>query len=171
MPKTLDDGEKVEVQGSSSTYELIRQGTVYSCSCPAWRNQGAQIGFRTCKHLRAYLGDEFTAKDFRTWGGTLIAAIALAEHGVVEEETEAKRVITAVMRRVGEELGNTPAVARASYVSPAVIDQYLDGTTIEDFRPPHLRVVGARDLGLDLEEQALLSLLRSWRIKQAREAA
>jgi len=47
----------------------------------------------------------------------------------------------------------------------------LDGTTIEDFRPPHLRVVGARDLGLDLKEQALLSLLRSWRIKQGRPAA
>src|SRR3954464_5596370 len=58
MAKTLDDGEKVEVQGSSSTYELHRQGTVYSCTCPAWRNQGAQIGFRTCKHLRAYLGDD-----------------------------------------------------------------------------------------------------------------
>ena len=58
MAKTLADGEKVEVQGSSSTYELHRQGSVYSCTCPAWRNQGAQIGFRTCKHLRAYLGDE-----------------------------------------------------------------------------------------------------------------
>jgi DNA ligase-1 len=58
MGKTLDDGEKVTVQGSSSEYELHRQGSVYSCSCPAWRNQGAQIGFRTCKHLRAYLGDE-----------------------------------------------------------------------------------------------------------------
>ena len=56
------------------------------------------------------------------------------------------------MRRVGKQLGNTPAVARGSYVSSAVIDQYLDGTTIEDFRPRHLRVVGARDLGLDLEE-------------------
>jgi DNA topoisomerase-1 len=75
------------------------------------------------------------------------------------------------MRTVGEQLGNTPAVARASYVSPAVINQYLDGTTIEDFRPRHLRVVGARDLGLDPEEQSLLSLLRSWRIKQSRAVA
>jgi DNA topoisomerase-1 len=75
------------------------------------------------------------------------------------------------MRKVGKELGNTPAVARNSYVSPAVIEQYLDGTTIEDFRPRHLRVVGARDLGLDKEEQALLSLLRSWRIKRSRVAA
>ena len=75
------------------------------------------------------------------------------------------------MRTVGAELGNTPAVARNSYVGPAVIDQYLDATTIEDFRPRHLRVVGARDLGLDREEQALLSLLRSWRIKHSRAAA
>jgi DNA topoisomerase-1 len=101
----------------------------------------------------------------------LVAAIALAEHGPTESETAAKQAVTAVMRRVGEQLGNTPAVARGSYVSPAVIDQYLDGTTIEDFRPRHLRVVGARDLGLDLEEQALLSLLRSWRIKQGQAAA
>jgi DNA topoisomerase IB len=52
-----------------------------------------------------------------------------------------------------------------------VIDQYLQGRTLEDFRPRHLRVVGARDIGLDAEEQALLSLLRSWRIRQARAAA
>jgi DNA topoisomerase I len=131
----------------------------------------ALTGAKLNAYVRTYLGEEFTAKDFRTWGGTLIAAIALAERGPAESETEAKRTITAVMRRVGEQLGNTPAVARSSYVSPAVIDQYLDGTTIEDFRPRHLRVVGARDLGLDLEEQALLSLLRSWRIKQSRAAA
>jgi DNA topoisomerase-1 len=75
------------------------------------------------------------------------------------------------MRRVAKELGNTPAVARSSYVSPAIIDQYLDGRTIEDFRPRHLRVVRARDTGLDPEEQALLSLLRSWKIRQTRAAA
>jgi DNA topoisomerase I len=131
----------------------------------------ALTGARLNDYVRAYLGDEFTAKDFRTWGGTLIAAIELAERGPAETTTEAKRTIAAVMRRVGSELGNTPAVARSSYVSPAVLDQYLDGTTIEDFRPRHLRIVGARDLGLDREEQALLSLLRSWRIKQARAAA
>ena len=131
----------------------------------------ALTGAKLNEYVRTYLGEEFTAKDFRTWGGTLIAAIALAERGPTETEAEGKRAITAVMRRVGEQLGNTPAVARSSYVSPAVIDQYLDGTTIEDFRPRHLRVVGARDLGLDLEEQALLSLLRSWRIKQSRAAA
>ena len=131
----------------------------------------ALTGPKLNNYVRAHLGEEFTAKDFRTWGGTLIAAVALAERRVAETEAEAKRAIAAVMRTVGAELGNTPAVARSSYVSPAVIEQYLDATTIEDFRPRHLRVVGARDLGLDREEQALLSLLRSWRIKQSRAAA
>jgi DNA topoisomerase-1 len=128
-------------------------------------------GKRLNDYVQIYLGEEFTAKDFRTWGGTLTAAIGLAEHGPPETEAEARRCVAAVMRRVAERLGNTPAVARASYVSPAVIDQYLDGRTIDDFRPRHLRVVGARDIGLDREERALLSLLRSWRIRRAREAA
>ncbi len=122
-------------------------------------------------YIQEHMGEEFTAKDFRTWGGTLTAAIALAEHGVPESDAEAKRMVANVMRTVGEKLGNTPAVARASYVSPAVVEQYLDGRTLEDFRPRHLRVVKARDIGLDPEENALLSLLRSWRIKRARKAA
>jgi DNA topoisomerase I len=122
-------------------------------------------------YIRIYMGEEFTAKDFRTWGGTLLAAVDFAQRGVVETQTEQKRAVAAVMRNVAERLGNTPAVTRASYVSPAVVEQYLDGRTIDDFRPRHLRVVGARDIGLDLEEQALLSLLRSWRIRRSRAAA
>jgi DNA topoisomerase I len=122
-------------------------------------------------YIREFMGDDFTAKDFRTWGGTLTAAIAFAEHGPVEDAKEAKRVIAAVMRTVGERLGNTPAVARSSYVSPAVVEQYLDGRTIDDFRPRHLRIVKARDIGLDPEEKALVSLLRSWRIRRGRQAA
>jgi DNA topoisomerase I len=128
-------------------------------------------GRKLNEYIQERMGEDFTAKDFRTWGGTLVAAIALAERGIPETETEAKRVVAAVMRTVGERLGNTPAVARSSYVSPAVVEQYLDGRTIDDFRPRHLRVVGARDIDLDPEERALLSLLRSWRIRQAREAA
>jgi DNA topoisomerase-1 len=128
-------------------------------------------GARLNEYIDEHMGEAFNAKDFRTWGGTLTAAIALAERGLGKTETESKRTIASVMRTVGERLGNTPAVARASYVSPAVIDQYLDGRTIEDFRPRHLRVVGARDIGLHPEEQALLSLLRSWRIRRSRAAA
>jgi DNA topoisomerase I len=125
-------------------------------------------------YVKLYLGPDFSAKDFRTWGGTLTAAVAFAERarrdGFPETKTDEQRSITAVMRRVAAELGNTPAVCRASYVSPAVIDQYLDGRTIEDFRPRHLRVVGARQRDLVDEEEALLSLLRSWRIRRARAA-
>jgi DNA topoisomerase I len=130
---------------------------------------------RLNEYVKANMGDEFTAKDFRTWGGTLLAAIAFAERaqrdGFPETVTDEKRSVAAVMRRVAQQLGNTPAVCRASYVSPAVVEQYLEGRTLEDFRPRHLRVVGARELGLDREELALLSLLRSWRIRQARAAA
>jgi len=122
-------------------------------------------------YIRLHMGDEFSAKDFRTWGGTLIAAVTLAERDLPESATAQRKTIAAVMRKVGEQLGNTPAVARASYVSPAVIDQYLDGRTIDDFRARHLRVVRARDTDLDQEERALLSLLRSWRIRAARKAA
>jgi DNA topoisomerase-1 len=122
-------------------------------------------------YVRIHLGEEFTAKDFRTWGGTLTAAVELARHPPPPTETEAKRRVAQVMRKVGEKLGNTSAVARSSYVSPAVVEQYLDGRTIEDFRPRHLRVIRARDTGLDHEELATLSLLRSWRIRAARRAA
>jgi DNA topoisomerase I len=136
----------------------------------------AELHHLTSRKLNEYIqrcmGDEFTAKDFRTWGGTLEAAIAFAELGEPPESVaQQKRAVAGVMRRVGERLGNTPAVTRASYVSPAVVEQYLDGRTIDDFRPRHLRVVGARDIALDPEEQALLSLLRSWRIRRSRAAA
>ena len=152
--------ELLAVRGGRGLFRYRLEGALYTLT-----------GARLNDYIAEHLGQEFTAKDFRTWGGTLIAAIALAEHGPVESETDAKRVVAAVMRAVGEELGNTPAVARTSYVSPAVVDQYLEGRTIDDFRPRDLRVVGARDTGLDREELALLSLLRSWRIRRARAAA
>jgi DNA topoisomerase-1 len=140
-----------------------------------FRNGDGRLASLTDRHLNQYvqehMGDDFTVKDFRTWGGTLLAAIGLAERGPVEPESQAKKAVTAVCRSVADTLGNTPAVCRASYISPPVIEQYLDGRTLADFRPRHLRVVSARDPGLDPEEQALLSLLRSWRIRAARAAA
>ena len=123
------------------------------------------------EYVRRFLGEEFTTKDFRTWGGTLAAAVALAERGPAETEAEARRAVAAAMRAAARVLGNTPAVARSSYVSPAVVEQYLDGRTLEDFRARKLRVVRARGVGLDPEERALLSLLRSWRIRNGRARA
>lgn len=118
-------------------------------------------------YIAEHLGAGFTAKDFRTWGGTLTAAVALAEHGPVDSAAEERRVLAAVMRRVGDELGNTPAVARASYVSPAVTEQWRDGRTLEHVRPRALRLVSGRDEDLAEEEVALLALLRSWRLRRA----
>lgn len=152
--------ELLALEGSTRLFRYRRNGGL----C-------ALTGERLNDYIATYMGDEFTAKDFRTWGGTLIAAIGLAERGVQETEAENKKCVGAVVRRVAEQLGNTPAVARASYISPGVIEQYMDGRTIEDFRPRHLRVVGARELGLNPEEQSLVSLLRSWRIRRARAAA
>ena len=106
------------------------------------------------EYVKANLGSEFSAKDFRTWGGTLLAAVAFAER-----PGGGKAGVAAVMRSVAERLGNTPAVSRQSYVAPAVVDAYLEGRTIADFRPRHLRKVSARQTGLEPEEVALLSLL------------
>jgi DNA topoisomerase-1 len=140
-----------------------------------FRNDDGALVSLTDRHLNDYvqehMGEEFTVKDFRTWGGTLLAAVGLAEHGLAENESGAKKAVVSVCRSVAERLGNTPAVCRASYISPPVIDQYLDGRTIDDFRPRHLRVVSARNSDLDPEELALLSLLRSWRIREGLKAA
>jgi DNA topoisomerase-1 len=119
-------------------------------------------------YLGEHLGGGFTAKDFRTWGGSLTAAVALAEHGPPRSDPDATRAIAAAMRRVGAELGNTPAVARASYVSPAVIEQFHAGRTLDHFRVRTERRLSAHTSGLDPEERSLLSLLRSWRIRRAR---
>jgi DNA topoisomerase I len=153
--------ELLQVPGGRQLFRYEDDGELYNLT-----------GRKLNEYIQRWMGEEFTAKDFRTWGGTLEAAIAFAELGEPADTAMGqKRAVAAVMRRVAERLGNTPAVTRASYVSPAVVEQYLDGRTIDDFRPRHLRVVGARDIGLDVEEQGLLSLLRSWRIRRSRAAA
>jgi DNA topoisomerase-1 len=155
--------ELLTLRGGARVFRYEWEGKVFNLTSP-----------RLNDYVKLHLGPDFTAKDFRTWGGTLLAGVAFAEHaarhGFPETASDEKRSVAAVMRRVAQRLGNTPAVCRASYVSPAVVDQYLEGRTLEDFRARHLRMVGARERGLDAEEQALLSLLRSWRIRQARAA-
>ena len=83
------------------------------------------------EYLHDTLGLPFSAKDFRTWGGTLRAATVLAELGPARSATEAKRNVATAMRLVAAELGNTPAICRSSYVHPMVIARYVDeGETI-----------------------------------------
>lgn len=108
--------------------------------------------------LREVSGEEFTAKDFRTWAGTMGAAAALLECGPCEEEREAKRRVREAIERVAERLGNTAAVCRSCYVHPAVIERYLDGTLAEALTPSG--PVGYQKVrGLSEEESAVLALL------------
>jgi DNA topoisomerase-1 len=123
------------------------------------------------EYVGEHLGDDFTTKDFRTWGGTLTAAIAFAEHGPPASPGEERRALATVMRRVGEELGNTASVARSAYVSPAVVEQWRSGRTLEGVAAGRRRPVQVgTPRGLLPEEKALLTLLRSWRIRRARAA-
>ena len=148
----------LELPGGSRLLRFEREGRLANLTGPMLN-----------EYIGEHLAEGYTAKDFRTWGGTLEAALGLAEHGPPESASDERRILAAVMRRVGAELGNTAAVARASYVSPAVVEQWRDGRTLEDFRERRPRVVSLR--GLDAEEAALLSLLRSWRIRRSRAAA
>jgi DNA topoisomerase-1 len=77
-------------------------------------------------------GGEFTAKDFRTWAGTVLAAVALAVAEKAESKTARKRAISRAYQEVGHYLGNTPAVCRKSYVDPRVVDRYRAGVTIAE---------------------------------------
>jgi DNA topoisomerase I len=92
----------------------------------------------TARDVNRYLHDlvrvPYTAKDFRTWGGTLRCAVSLAVFGPAPSERLAKHNVVLAIRAVAEELGNTPAISRKSYVHPIVIAQYLDhGSTIAPY--------------------------------------
>ncbi|MGP4054090.1 DNA topoisomerase IB [Mycobacterium sp. 4D054] len=80
--------------------------------------------------FKELVGDEFSVKDLRTWHGTVLAAAAFADAKPPTSKTAIKRAAAGVMKEVSEELGNTPAVARASYVDPRVVDGYARGLTI-----------------------------------------
>jgi DNA topoisomerase I len=83
------------------------------------------------EHLKALMGDEYSAKDFRTWNATVLAAVSLAADGrEAASKSARKRAIDGAVRGVAEVLGNTPAVARRSYIDPRVIDRYQSGWTI-----------------------------------------
>ena len=120
----------------------------------AWHNL-------TARDVNAYLHDTlgvpYSAKDFRTWGGTLRAATVLAELGPAKSETEGKRNVATAMRLVAAELGNTPAICRKSYVHPIVVARYLDeGETI---RLPKRYRSNADSYAHSPEEAALIHFL------------
>ena len=83
------------------------------------------------EYLQDKMGDGFSAKDFRTWHGTVLAAVELAREGPPKTKGGGEAAIRAAVKRVAERLGNTPAVCRSSYIDPQVLDCFRDGATIE----------------------------------------
>jgi DNA topoisomerase I len=114
-------------------------------------------------YIRATAGDGFTAKDFRTWTGTLLAARSLLGAGSFRSGRDAQRNVNAAVERVAEQLGNTVAVAKRSYMHPGVLEAYLDGSLAEALALPRNVTKGGR--GLNTEERALLRLLEGRDVK------
>ena len=109
------------------------------------------------EYLRALGSARYTAKDFRTWGGTLRMAIVLGELGPGASQRETTRNVALAARLVAAELGNTPAICRASYVHPLVIARYMDAGVTIDVEPVGRRSANAA--GHSVEERALLQFL------------
>ncbi|HEY0843735.1 MAG TPA: DNA topoisomerase IB [Noviherbaspirillum sp.] len=111
-------------------------------------------------YLRSLTGEDFTAKDFRTWSGTVLAALALQEYEKFDSEAQARKNIVRAIEAVAERLGNTPSICRKCYVHPAVIESYLDGTMLDALRQS-AREEMMQDLhALSPEEAAVVALLQ-----------
>ncbi|WP_052343771.1 DNA topoisomerase IB [Kallotenue papyrolyticum] len=118
-------------------------------------------------YLREITGQDFTAKDFRTWAGTVLAAIALQEAEPWEKEAQARKNIVQAIERVAERLGNTPSICRKCYVHPEIIAAYLEGMLIEPLEQRIAQELRDNPYALQPEEQAVLHLLQR-RLARAR---
>lgn len=112
------------------------------------------------EYLREISDRDFTAKDFRTWAGTVLAAMALREFEKFDTKAEAKKNVVAAIESVAEKLGNTPAVCRKCYIHPHVLDSYTDGTLIETLKQRAEKQIAGSLHGLPPEEAAVLGLLQ-----------
>lgn len=110
-------------------------------------------------YLKAVTGQEFTAKDFRTWAGTVIATCSLLDLGDSETQTQAKKNVTQAIQTAAEHLGNTPTICRKSYVHPEVIDAYLHGSLQKAIQQRKQEEIQKALDGLKPEEIALLAFL------------
>ncbi len=111
------------------------------------------------RYLKEATDAAFSTKDLRTWAGTLLASVQLAEIGVTSDENLVKKNIVAAVKNVAEELGNTPAVCRSSYIHPTVLKAYEKGKTIEQFTRKGNRKIRKIQPELGEDERALLKLL------------
>jgi DNA topoisomerase-1 len=110
-------------------------------------------------YLRAISGQHFTAKDFRTWSGTVQCALALEEIGPFESETEAKRNIVAAIKLTAHRLGNLPSTCRNYYVHPAILDSYTEGALLHAMQHAAENHDHALE-GLNREELCVMSILK-----------
>jgi len=128
-----------------------------------YRDDAGEVRDVTSTDVNAYLrgisGADITAKDFRTWAGTVLAATALAELGDPDGPAAARRNVKAAIERVAARLGNTAAICRKCYVHPEVVESYLGGEFRLEFRPEEDAAPPAEHSGLDPEEAAVLTLL------------
>jgi DNA topoisomerase-1 len=108
-------------------------------------------------YLRELTGQDFTAKDFRTWAGTVLAAKALAAVDRARSNAHAKREIARAIESVARSLGNTKAVCRKCYIHPAILNAYMDGVTIRTVRTRALQLM--RRGGLDAAEAAAAAII------------
>lgn len=113
------------------------------------------------KYLKKLTSPEFSAKDFRTWGGTLLAALELAEIGCCDDEKVLKKNIVKAVKKVAEQLGNTPSICRSSYIHPTIINSYEKGVTLQEFIPKKKRKVKKIKAEFEPEEEALIKLFQT----------
>ena len=111
------------------------------------------------EYMHEISGEHFTAKDFRTWAGTVLAAWALSEFEKIDSQAALRRNITAAVKKVATRLGNTPAVCRSSYIHPEIFNCYLDGSLIEHLKREIEETLREDLAGLTSEETAVYVLL------------
>ncbi len=112
-------------------------------------------------YLREITGRDITAKDFRTWAGTVLAALALQAFEAFDSEAKAKKNVRAAIERVAARLGNTPTICRKCYIHPEVLTSYLDGALLLDIKEEAEAELRDNLAGLKPEEAAVLSLLEA----------
>ncbi len=117
-------------------------------------------------YLREIAGEEFSAKDFRTWAGTVLAAVALRELGSFDTKAQGKKNLVQAIEAVATRLGNTPAICRKCYIHPTVMNSYLEGETLKQIEIKADRELKRAPLALSDEERRVLDFLKR-RLKQS----
>ena len=120
-------------------------------------------------YLRDISGEDITAKDFRTWAATNLAAVALAELETFDTKAKAKKNVLRAVEAVAKMLGNTPSICRKCYIHPAIFDAYLDGSLLEGIKARVDEVLDHKSAGLTAEEIAVAAFLER-RLTQAEPA-